>query len=593
MPVQILYVLDMKGNIKQALADVQDGLKRVGAESDRLRDIGSNGAELFGEFFGEWIESAYQLADATGELATAVGGFTGIAIGAATATAVVAAGAVFAAKSTKDWLDEVVELRKQLVQQSVLTKDEAKNIEEYEKASKRLTAQLNLLQVELGNELAPTFTYYLDVLVGGISKVDQMVSSFGGLEEALRKQGEDWKQLADIIDYNKGAADDFLAVMKVISTGGGSLVADWASGLMGSTDDLAAAGRATQSDVPWEGSVYGPTPEQLLGIDQDRFDRAVEKALEKRQGTEFGFGVPGSVEEMEASIEFARYWQAEVVPALQQIAGDTQVASDDLQVAWRDLLASIEGTGPSFLQTAQGITSGLGTGSVSGFLGATGVAVDPVSALVLELIGLIKDPSALFELFGEVFDLYMNLDEWVGALTTGLIEQIISNLPEMAAAFTVLGPAVALALVDAAPALFAAVIDALFELPSAFADAIARTLVQGADALNPFNDDVKLSNPFARGGALATHFGEGSDSFLGFNIGTFASGGAFHTDGLAYVHGGEVLLNRDQQRSVMGGGTTHVTVNMYGVQDMDRFVEDLQNKLGPYGFNLSLSPRVP
>lgn len=595
MPVNVLYILDLKGSLKQGLDDIGVGLLKAATQADKFKDIGEKGAAVLGGTFADLSDIVLDMGSEVAEVATSLGGLTGATVGVAGGLAILTGAAVLVTKATKEWLDESVELRKELVQQGVLTKQDAAGLVEYGDASKRLTTQLSLLQVEIANELAPAMEYFLDILTGGVSKVRDFVDlyqEFDGIEAEVRKLGDGWSQLADIIDYNVGVAEDFWAIMKVISTGGGSLVIDKVSAMMGGggPEELAAAGRATQSDVAYTGSIYGPTPEQLLAIDQARFDAQKKAAAEGRSAGIFEGG--GSVAELEASIEFARYWQAEVIPALNQIADDTQIASDDLQASWRDMLASIEATGPSFLETAQGITTGLGTGSVSGFLGATGVAVDPVSALVMELIGLIKDPSALFELFGEVFDTYMNLDDWVSSLVTGLIDNIIANLPEMAAAFTVLGPAVALALVDAAPALFAAVIDALFELPSAFADAIARTIVQAGDAFNPFNDDVNISNPFARGGALATHFGEGSDSFLGFNIGTFASGGMFHSDGLAYVHGGEVLLNRDQQRSVMGGGTTHVTVNMYGVQDMDRFVEDLQNRLGPYGFNLALTPRV-
>jgi hypothetical protein len=116
------------------------------------------------------------------------------------------------------------------------------------------------------------------------------------------------------------------------------------------------------------------------------------------------------------------------------------------------------------------------------------------------------------------------------------------------------------------------------------------------DILNPFNDKNGPGSVFGRGGALATHFGEGPDSFLGIgggggSIGSFASGGVFHSDGLAFVHKGEVVLNQEQQRAASTTiGTIHI--HMHGVNDVRRLAEELQNALGPYGINLSLSPRV-
>jgi len=180
--------------------------------------------------------------------------------------------------------------------------------------------------------------------------------------------------------------------------------------------------------------------------------------------------------------------------------------------------------------------------------------------------------DALEGLFDQVLEIYTDLPEEIGKLSSKLVPDLIRAAPEMAAAFTVLGPAVVKELVASAPEIFSAVIDALLDLPKAFAEAIADVF-----SLEIGGKEVGLGNLDADGGAGRTLGGAAAGFLVGGPVGAVIGAGIGAATG-----GGKNKKN--------GGGGNGITINNVTAPNARSFMRELRQMQGSYGYNESLDP---
>lgn len=252
-------------------------------------------------------------------------------------------------------------------------------------------------------------------------------------------------------------------------------------------------------------------------------------------------------------------------------------AAAETTAAVEELTTAVKGQG---LENAQAL-AGAVTGGLSSIMSA--FAGGPVTALIEGILQILQDPTILQGLFENVLDIYTNLDTMILGVLEGVLPEIIEAIPDLIAGFATIGPAVAVALVEAAPEILASLILAIVELPIAFALAIADLFGGAIEAI------VGLAKAFGGDGILGTNLGADADTkrILGVKVPFLDGGGTITRDGLAYVHKGERVVPAGSSYNSSIGA-----INLYGVNDMRRFAEELQSKLGGYGLNLSLTPHA-
>ena len=641
-PLQVLYSLNIGGNFNAQITKAKQDLLTLGTTAGKIaKDLNNNQlistfestASILTQMGGSIAQVGIIATTAARPVAVLYqlfGAGTVAALGLTAAAALLAASLVKAASGTKDWLDEMVKVRKELVEQGYLSNNAALNLLEFEKASTRLDVALQKLKVSIADDLAPAFTDFVDAATGFLRLLKDVEeqglstrAALVGMSTALL--GPAALTIAGL--ENEGARND----PRMLTGDPRSLLSPLSRAkpgfnLVGGSSYDARALLAPLTPFGAKPDLIGEMTKRMEEARQeaekwqlllatfftmrppsDIFSTGVGSALGMGtigMGGAIGAGVlsslnPGMAALAEPSSDFATaIGEALGISTASAIGSAFAAGSPTVNAIAEGVANGVQAAGPQISQALAGLQTGLAgikTGSVSGVIGMAGGIADPVTAAIMEIIGLLKDPSALMSIFDEVFDLYMNLDEWVRAFADTLIPGMIRAIPEMMAAFTLLGPAVASALVGAAPQLFAAVIEAILSTPLVFARHVAGFLSQLADDLNPFNEGINVSSPFGRGGALATHFGKGKDSFLGIGLGlpTFHEGGIMPWDGLAMLRRGEQVLTSDQQL-VRNNNTSvgAVNIHLHGVQDTRRLAEELQNMQGPYGYNLSLTPRV-
>lgn len=231
-------------------------------------------------------------------------------------------------------------------------------------------------------------------------------------------------------------------------------------------------------------------------------------------------------------------------------------------------------------ETAAAVVDAIG-GGLSGVMES--FAGGPITLLIEGVLDILRDPTILTGLFMDVLDIYTNLDDMIAGVLGSVLPNLIDDgLPKLIAGFATLGPAVAVALVEAAPDLFAAVIVALLELPDAFADAMKEL----------FKDiEHAVTEPFSKGGVFETHIGKGPDTFLGIPLSKRHEGGLISTEGLYHLRPQERVLAPSQQRTSHSSQSLTIgAIHMHGVQDVPAMVEAIRRELGPYAAGLKLSP---
>lgn len=589
----VLYLVNVGGNAVRALGEMGDALKRVGHESDRVKSGLEKTGSLMGGVFGDLADVTVDLGSEVADLAMKVGGLGGAAIATVGGMALLTGAAVFVAKATKEWLDGVVELRKELAAQGSIVGGASAGLVRYEVASDRLDLALSRLKVSLADEIAPAMAEVLDATSALANVVSTLSSGVGELAGAFDKALVSAGPLGAILSSTAGI-------------GGAALGALAGYGSMGDIPFTTfgpelPAGFELDQTQRIRGMGAEPTLEQLQA---GRMNQAMQRlAANKAQAAAYaqlpgpstlaaiakvGAGGQGSsiFESGETVDELdAQFWQQQFDAWLSTPAQALEVASEELLTGAKKFQFSAEGVA--------GLSAGLSGGGVSGVLSAAGGG--PIGAIVSAIVGALKDPTILSGLFNQVLEIYTDLPSMLTGVLEGVIPNLIRQVPELMAGFATLGPSIVVSMIEAAPEIFAAVIEALLTLPKAFADAIfgKEGLVNRAgDALNPFNDgDVfgNLKGNTAKGGVLGTNLGAGAETkrILGVKVPFLETGGSITKDGLAYLHAGERVLNRNESRAY---NSSIGTINVYGATDARRFTEELQSKIGPFGLGFSLTP---
>lgn len=551
--VAVLYTLTTGGDLKRDLPNLATGLDKVAAGAraarDQVLELGSRGNERLGQL------KERALAGAEG------------------------------AKAIAEGFKKAMEAVHGLLSAN----------DEYAQSTVRLGNELDNLKTKLADAIGPTVAGWVDSFTVGLVYLATLVSGtvrpafetlakvVSGFFEAATKGFEVWGKLArgDFAGARQAIAEQRSQLEGLLDT----LKTGW--------EDVQEANKAAIEEArkAWEKQVDGVRDltkderdkafEAFKGTPGGQTLTAIEAARQSGRTSDF-FSSGESLDELQAGFDLWVFWQNEVVGALQEAADKTQVASDELQQSLKDLASGMRGSSTGLLQGFNTGMAALNTGSISGVLSTAG-AGDPLTMAIMGAIDLIKDPSTLVGLFTEVLETYMDLDQWVVDFAETASTEIIAALPDLIAGFATIGPALAVALVESAPVLFESLIAALRELPFAFAQALL-------DILPNFgNLKETVGDAFSVGGKFATYAGVGGTRILGVKIPTFHEGGVMPHDGLANLERGERVLTREEARnyhSQMGG------FHFYGIQDLRQLSEQVQAAVGPYGLNLSLTPRA-
>lgn len=235
--------------------------------------------------------------------------------------------------------------------------------------------------------------------------------------------------------------------------------------------------------------------------------------------------------------------------------------------AWGDsLIAALEEQAGKTARIVEGVMS-VGTGSLSSVLSAIG---GPVGALVGSVIDLVKNaPETLMAIFGEIFDLYVNADDWIAQIVQQFVPMVIRVLPVMIAQFATLIPEIALTLVAAIPAIVAALIEGMIGIIPAFINAFAQMF-------RDFVDQIKAAvNPFGKSGSIAAgarNFGStvggvvadvGRFLGVGRSAPSAANEGTIMRTGLIVAHKGERISHPRSAYDAQGAGPRYSVGNVY------------------------------
>lgn len=222
------------------------------------------------------------------------------------------------------------------------------------------------------------------------------------------------------------------------------------------------------------------------------------------------------------------------------------------------------------LGTAAAVAGGTDVGSIVASAGG-----GPVG-MILGQIANGGAYDAIQGLFDQVLQIYTDLPKQIGRIVGDLVPDMVRAAPEMAAAFLVLSPAIALELVKAAPELLDAVVDAVLSLPEAFARAIVDAL-----SFQIGGREVGLGNvdPSSRGAQIAG--GAIAGAFLGGPVGAVAGAA------LGAYTGRKGGGNSKASRSRQSGG---VYIGQVVAPNPREHIRQLRQLQGSYGYGYDLDP---
>lgn len=617
MPVSAVvnYVINIQGNASQAITQLQQKLSNFGATAANIsKQMQQNQnlamfesmASIFTQFGGT-ISQVSIIATTAARPLTVLSQIIGtggmVAVGSAASIALLAAGMVKATSATMAWIGEMTKLRKELVDNGYIANGHASNLINYERATERASVATDKLKIEIADKLAPAFQELVDAGTG-------VVRMLGDLDTTSSSSYGSISKIAG-----------FLSVI-LAPTPAGAALASWSKGIRG----FAAGGQDSNAKY------------------YDRFNPLLSPLAPGSQYTDFsGRGISGEsggvfVGPTQNDLEVGGDIIRERDKAKREAEARKRKAESDLleeisralamadkekelidrrvkaQIETNDMMLQIYYDGIEFQKETEKIIKEMDkatrdfernyaasdklsmSGGVSGVVSsASGGAMNmgPVSLVIDLFNSLVDDVFNIDDLLNHTLDqglrLFADLPEEIFNIAGLLIPRFFRAMPELISNFILLAPAIVWEFIKSAPIILSSVIEALLQLPGEFVKQFAE-----AFQLKEFLDILK--GTFGKAGTIVNSAKglidlKGDEKRLfGIKLPSFDTGGMVGRDGLAYLHAGERVLNRSETRNYNGGSVG--AINVFGVADARSIAEDLRNKLGPYGLNLSLSPRV-
>lgn len=593
--VTVDYILNIKGNASKALDELKTKMSAFAAESGKIaRAMNQNQnlamfesmASLFAQMGGTISQVSIIATTAARPLTVLskmIGGAGMAALGATVGIALLAAGVVKATTATMGWISEMGKLRAKLIEQGWLYTDDARNLVDYEKAMERLSVSSAKLRVELADKLAPAFQELIDAGTGFVRTLGDMDSgaetTYGSISKLLQTIGTG---LA-VTPVGAAAFSWGSAIKSYADTGQPSNERNFVDPQ--AVRALLAPFDPYMEDIWNNDAIYGPTQEQMeIGgqITQEKEKKQREaKALQ---------------DELDRSYDaYKEAWQE----AMQKI---DQAITKQVVEEWDEAAKEAKAAADKAKEAAQKQKEIMSfSGGLGGTLQNTGNPVMQAIATVLNPVRLVADGFGMLvneifsldDLLGSTLDnalrVFGELPEEIFNIFGLLLPRFIRAMPEIVSQFILLAPAIVWELVRASPIILGAMIEAILQLPAEF-------VRQFKEAFNLDNMLNAFKGVFGKGGTIATSARslidlKGEDkSIFGVKIPSFDTGGMVAQTGLVYAHKGERVLNRQETRNYNGGSVG--AINVYSTADARAIAEELRNKLGPYGLNLSLAPRV-
>jgi hypothetical protein len=586
------YIINLGGNVRPQVDAHIAALKRLGDEAGKTAKSLNNSAGL--AMFETLASLLTQVGGSTAQVGIiassaarpvavlskmfGASGVAAVAMGAGLTIALAATVKLFSA--TNEWIGSMTKVRKELIDQGYLTSASAQGLVDYEKAATRLSVATDKLSVTVADALAPSFTEATNAGTGFFRWLDKLAQKGVELNKTYGELGEKLLYMNPV-----GAA--------LLEQVGGSL-AD-----AGATNDTRVA------KVKGARDLLAPLPEirgeQMLAITQKmnfapgfqgpilpqaEIDAAgVEKKREQERNREAGERLQEQIDAAyEAMLEATRETlqkiaEAETKLMLQDLDAAAKAATEarrareeQARIDAKDTadLAAYEQQRKAASQQSQATFASAFTGADVGSI-ASSAGGGPWGAV----FGAVASGAArdqLQGLFDQVDEIYKDLPKEIGKLASDLVPSLIRAAPEMAAAFTVIGPAVVKELILAAPEIFAALLDALQDLPRAFAEAISDAL-----SVEIGGREVGLGNLDTDGGAGRTIGGAAAGFLVGGPVGAVVGGAIGGLTG-----GGKNKKN--------GGGGNGITINNVTAPNARSLMRELRQLQGSYGYGESLDP---
>lgn len=584
--VTVDYILNVKGNASRAVEDLRSkvsGLGKAFAESARQAQRSplissfetlSSVLTQFGGTTSQVGILASSLARPIATLAGAVGGTTLAVAAAAASFALLSAGLIKGISTARNWTTSMIDVGTGLVSQREITRDQIQNLEQLSVSASRLETELAKLKVSVADDMAPSFTRMNEALTGTVRLMRDVRD---GSESVLGV-------LAGIIaiaDKNPGNA--IKAIVDSLITGGRGGVeydANYGPQLPANYDEkqlerLRGMGAGPEYDPVEIGNLRRKQAEEQKRLDEERAreKERLEKEMqdaEKKRKKEF-------IDLVEKMSKAEIRAQKDAMDA----AIDAANAAKEAAQKQKEIMSFSGGLEGTLQNTGNPVMQAIAT------------VLNPVR-LVADGFGmLVNEIFSLDDLLGSTLDnalrVFGELPEEIFNIFGLLLPRFIRAMPEIVSQFIYLAPAIVWELVRASPIILGAMIEAILQLPAEF-------VRQFKEAFNLDNMLNAFKGVFGKNGTVATSARslidlKGEDkSIFGVKIPSFDTGGMVAQTGLVYAHKGERVLNRQETRNYNGGSVG--AINVYSTADARAIAEELRNKLGPYGLNLSLAPRV-
>lgn len=624
----VTYILNVKGGFKQEIDAATKALEKFGSQFGKTaKDLQRNqllsdveamfsiltqmGGSLsqIGIIASTSVRPLYTLYKAFGDQAGAASASTAalvantiaanagaIAIGGlALGVTALAYGTIKAITATQDWIAEQTKLRSALVEQGYLTNNDARALLEYERALDRGVRASEKLNIEIADKLAPAFQELTDASTGAkralsdfagesttsYGSISRLVQVLGGMSRSvpLLAAGLEFSGLAESgrqQDLKTRLAPDAVQMLTAPLAFGDGAPVDYkgiSSSFVGPTQAQLAIGgeivRQREKDEREAKQKRDKAESDLM----EEISRALamnekEKDLiEQRVKAQIAIS-DNLLQGYYEGIEF----QKETDAIVKRMEKETDAFERDYAAS--DKL-SMSGGLTSVVSTASG-------GAVN--LGPIGIVVGLFNSLVDELFNL---PDLLNTTIDNGLRVFLELPDIIFDIAGLIIPKFIRAIPEFISGFILLAPAIIWELIKAAPIILSSVFEAILQLPYEF-------VKQAMDAfkISEFLDILKgIAQIWKNPGHMMGIDLKGDDKKLfGIKLPSFDTGGMVQRTGLAYVHAGERVLNRQETRNYSGGNVG--VVNIYGATDLRRFSEQVQRSTGRYGIGLSLNPYV-
>ncbi len=231
-----------------------------------------------------------------------------------------------------------------------------------------------------------------------------------------------------------------------------------------------------------------------------------------------------------------------------------------------------------------------GTTAMLAMAGPWGAAIAAIFEILSNIDGIVEGIQ------NSVTDMIVGLADRLDRVVTELAISLEKMLPKLVSSLVLLIPRLIVSIIKSAPAIFAEALRAAFALPGmiieGFADLFRDLPREFAQAVGEAIKDIGTIFRGKEGRFLGTSLGAKAEEkrLFGIKVPFLDKGGHITQDGLAYVHKGEDVVPRGRSQGG-SGGRANITINVYGTQDADAFVRQVQRKLGNYGVGLSLDPR--